>query len=72
MFLQQRNRFYRHFDCHIVIKVAEVHCVIGGMGVILGDSSPLPKYFHQLGVLGQTFSSFGSLNGEEVREHFIS
>lgn len=63
MFLQQGSRFYRHFECHIVIKVAEVRCVVGGMGIILGDLSPFPKRFHQLRGLGQTFSSFGSFNG---------
>lgn len=72
MFLQERNRFYRHFECHIVIKVAEIHCVIGGMGVILGYSSPFLKSFHHLRGLGQTFSSFSSFNSGEVREYLFS
>lgn len=55
-----------------VIKVAEVHCVIGGMGVILGYSSPFLKCFHHLRGLGQTSSSFSSFNSGEVREYFFS
>lgn len=55
----------------MVIKAAEACCVIGGMGVILGDPSSFPKCFHHLRGLGQTFSSFSSLNREEVRGYLF-
>lgn len=55
----------------IVIRVAEIGCVISGMEVILGDSNPFMKCFHQLRDLGQTFFSFSSFNWGEVREYFI-
>lgn len=56
----RRERFNRHFECHIAVKAAEVCCVVGGMGVTLGDP---PKCFYHLRGLGQAFSSFCSFNG---------